>query len=143
QGGEPANSDQIRERGVIPSVEVPPNQKLAMQDDTALALLAAVLATETRPSLILSARGTVLLASAAVGAALVSEWHDFGGSSDWAEACAEARRTGSVRVVLASGHAGELNHLAPDGGQCEYFLLRLEDPETETAVSARAERLVG
>lgn len=128
---------------MIPSVEVPPNQKLAMQDDTALALLAAVLATETRPSLILSARGTVLLASAAVGAALVSEWHDFGGSSDWAEACAEARRTGSVRVVLASGHAGELNHLAPDGGQCEYFLLRLEDPETETAVSARAERLVG
>lgn len=127
---------------MIPSVEVPPNRKSAMQDDTALALLAAVLATETRPSLILSARGAVLLASAAVGAALVSEWHDFGCSRDWAEACDEARRTGSVRIGLPSGHAGELNHLSPDGGQCEYFLLRLENPETETAVSARAERLV-
>lgn len=107
-----------------------------------LALLAAVLATDPRPSLIFSSRGELLLASAAVGAALVAEWHAFGASSEWTRARDAAMRAGNSSVTLQSGLAGELNCLTSGNlAETEFYLLRLEDHAARSAAEERAERL--
>ncbi|VDC21150.1 response regulator [Pseudogemmobacter humi] len=110
-------------------------------DNDPLALLAAILATDSRGTIVFSAKGELLLANAAVGAALVAQWHGFGSSADWARARDQARRTGSAPVALTPGLSGELSLVAPDDSQAGWYLLRLAEDAGESEAALRAGRI--
>lgn len=136
-----------REHQVIPSDQRAVAAPLAVagsEPPAWLALLAAILATDNRGTIALSAKGDLLLANAAVGADLAATAQSFGRSQNWATARDTARRQGHCRVDLSKdisgGIWGDLSCVAPDGIEVEFFLLRLDKSKTGDDVS-RSDRI--
>lgn len=117
-----------------------PVDPFARGSDDQLNLLAAVMVTDSRPSLVLSAEGELLLANAAAGALLVSEWSQAGSLPDWPELVANARSAGMSRIKLRDGTAGDLCHIV--AGQKpgeEFFVLRSTHSKEQAALAQKAE----
>ena len=104
-------------------------------------ILASILATDSRGTIAFTPEGRLILANAAVGAVLVARWHNFGGSEDWAPACARARAVGSAELVLDSGEQGELHAITAESGLVRFYLLRLAGPDRADPHQRRAEKL--
>lgn len=107
--------------------------------DARLGLLASVLASDPRPSIVMSAAGDVLLANAAAGARLVAECSTLGSSPAWDALHQEARQLGCSRAAV-EGHEGDLCHLPADvPGQSDYFLFRRDQPGLAEELNRKAE----
>ena len=110
--------------------------------DHQLNLLGAVLATDPRPSLVFSDGGELLLANAAAGARLVSEWSRAGRQPEWSDLVAEARALGACPIRLRDGATGQLCHIATGSTQwAELFLLRGTQSTERVALEQKADEL--